>query len=155
MTGPRSRRRSWLARACIALTITLFAGAALAQAIQPLPFKDRAQELRFQHLTGQLRCLVCQNESLADSNAELARQMRSIVFKQMQQGQTDAQIKQYLVDRYSDYVLYDPPVKPSTWLLWFGPLLVLLVGALAVVLAIRRRRHTAPLAPPPIDDDDW
>lgn len=145
-------RLTWLAFVAASMLLTATAS---AQAIQPLPFKDRAQELRFQHLTGELRCLVCQNESLADSNADLAKQMRSIVFAQMQRGQTDAQIKQYLVDRYSDYVLYDPPLKPSTWLLWFGPLLVLVAGACAVWAAIRRRRGNAPAAPPTTDDDDW
>src|SRR5699024_1840110 len=80
----------------------------VADAVDPLPFKDHAQEVRFHKLTRQLRCLVCQDESLAASNAELARQMRHVVFRQMQQGRTNQQIKQYLVDRYSDYVLYKP-----------------------------------------------
>lgn len=117
----------------------LLAGVAAAQAIDPLPFKDRAEEVRFQNLTRQLRCLVCQNEDLADSNAGLARDLRHEVFQLMQQGRSDAQIKQYLVDRYSDFVLYDPPVQPNTWLLWFGPLLILLAGAGVVAATIRQR----------------
>ncbi len=134
-----------------------FAGLVHAQAIEPLPFKNHAEEVRFQHLTGQLRCLVCQNESLADSNAELARDLRLDVFQQMQHGKSDAQIKQYLVARYSDFVLYDPPLKPDTWLLWFGPLLILLGGAVVVAVAIRKRnRDGVPVETPPIDNgDDW
>lgn len=126
-----------------------------AHAVDPLPFKNRAQELRFQHLTRQLRCLVCQNESLLDSQAELAQQMRHLIFRQMQQGRSDAQIKQFLVARYSDYVLYDPPLKPTTWLLWFGPGVILLAGAGAVVFTVRRRRRAAAGTPAPADMEDW
>jgi cytochrome c-type biogenesis protein CcmH len=146
--------------AALALVLSLVAGMATAQVPStppgPLPFKDHAQEMRFQKLTGQLRCMVCQNESLADSRADLAEQMRHIIFAQMQAGKTDAQIKQYLVTRYSDFVLYDPPVKPSTWLLWFGPAVILLLGAGVVAVTVRRRASNAPAAPPPAaDDDDW
>jgi cytochrome c-type biogenesis protein CcmH len=116
-----------------------FAGVAHAQAIEPMPFADHAQELRFQHLTQQLRCPMCQNETLADSNAPIARDLRNQIFQLMQQGKSDDEIKQYLVDRYSDYVLYDPPLKPGTWLLWFGPLLILCGGAGVVLVAIRKR----------------
>ena len=122
-------------RALLQLLFALFiafSGMASAQAIDPLPFKDHAQEIRFQNLTRQLRCLVCQNENLADSNADLARDLRHEVFGLMQQGKSDDQIKQYLVARYSDFVLYDPPLKASTWLLWFGPALFLLMGAAVV-----------------------
>ncbi|MEI7037985.1 cytochrome c-type biogenesis protein [Fulvimonas yonginensis] len=129
-------------RALLQLLLALLValpGLVAAQAIDPLPFKDHAQEVRFQNLTRQLRCLVCQNENLADSNADLARDLRHEVFGLMQQGKSDEQIKQYLVDRYSDFVLYDPPVKPSTWLLWFGPGLLLLAGAAVVAVTVRRR----------------
>jgi cytochrome c-type biogenesis protein CcmH len=138
----------------------LFAGALCAQAIEPLPFKNHSEELRFQSLTRELRCLVCQNENLADSNADLARDLRREVFQQMQAGKSDSEIKQYLVDRYSDFVLYDPPVKPGTWLLWFGPLLILLAGAAVVVVTVRKRSR-ANVAAPPADrssvneEDDW
>jgi cytochrome c-type biogenesis protein CcmH len=137
-----------------------FSGVAGAQAIDPLPFKDHAQEVRFQNLTRQLRCLVCQNENLADSNADLARDLRHEVFGLMQQGKTDDQIKQYLVDRYSDFVLYDPPVKPATWLLWFGPGLFLLMGAAVVLVTIRRRGRATRIDSRLVDGtieqgDDW
>lgn len=139
----------------LAVVLALFAGLAGAQAIEPLPFKDHAQELRFQHLTAQLRCPMCQNETLADSNAPIARDLRHEVFRLMQAGRTDDQIKQYLVARYSDYVLYDPPVNPTTWVLWFGPLLILLAGAAVVVVTVRKRSRSG--APPPAIDhgDDW
>lgn len=121
------------------LALLIFSGGALAQAIEPMPFANRAQEVRFQQLTHELRCPMCQNETLADSNAPIARDLRNQIFKMMQQGKSDAEIKQYLVDRYSDFVLYDPPLKGGTWLLWFGPLLILFGGA-GVVLAVVRKR---------------
>jgi cytochrome c-type biogenesis protein CcmH len=117
------------------------AGIAHAQAIEPMPFTAHAQELRFQHLTHQLRCPMCQNETLADSNAPIARDLRNQIFKLMQQGKSDDEIKQYLVARYSNYILYDPPLKPGTVLLWFGPLAILLAGAGVVLVAIRKRRR--------------
>ena len=121
----------------------LCAGVVSAQAIEPLPFKDHAEELRFQHLTTQLRCPMCQNETLADSNAPIAHDLRKQIFQLMQHGSSDAEIKQYLVARYSNFVLYDPPVAPYTWLLWFGPLLILFAGAGVVMLTIRKRGRLA------------
>ncbi|WNL48235.1 cytochrome c-type biogenesis protein [Dyella sp. BiH032] len=136
-----------------------FSGMLSAQAIDPMPFKDRAEEARFQQLTRQLRCLVCQNENLADSNADLARDLRHQVFELMRQGKSDAEIKQYLVDRYSDFVLYDPPVQGSTLLLWFGPLAILLAGAAVVVVTIcKRGRGTASTPGETVandEGDDW
>jgi cytochrome c-type biogenesis protein CcmH len=138
------------------VVLLAFAGAAHAQAIEPLPFANHAQEVRFQHLTRELRCLVCQNENLADSNAELARDLRLEVFKLMQQGKTDEQIKQYLVARYSSFVLYNPPLQPGTVLLWFGPALILVAGGLVVLVAVRkRRRDGAPIETPTDNGDDW
>ena len=145
-------------RALLLVTMVLFASLALAQAIDPLPFKDHAEEVRFQNLTRELRCLVCQNENLADSNADLARDLRHEVFNLMQQGKSDDEIKQYLVDRYSDFVLYDPPVQGSTLLLWFGPLVILLAGAAVVVVTVRRRGRAAVVAmenKPAEEGDDW
>jgi len=145
--------------ALLQLGLLLFTSVSFAQAIDPLPFKDHAQEVRFQALTRELRCLVCQNENLADSNADLARDLRHEVFDLMQQGKSDDEIKQYLVDRYSDFVLYDPPVKSSTVLLWFGPLAILLAGAVVVVVTVRRRGRAAPVAmqdeKPNDEGDDW
>lgn len=151
------RLRPLLLAAMLALAGPALAGTG---AIDPLPFKDHAQELRFQHLTEQLRCLVCQNENLADSNADLARDLRLEVFQLMQQGKSDAAIKQYLVARYGDFVLYKPPLKPGTWLLWFGPLAILLAGAGVVTVAIRHRHRNdnndpAAGSEPADTGDDW
>ncbi|MCK9539052.1 cytochrome c-type biogenesis protein [Dokdonella sp.] len=125
-------------------------------AVDPLPFKDRAEEVRFQNLTRQLRCLVCQNESLNDSSAPLAADLRRDVFEQMRAGKSDAEIKAWLTDRYSDFVLYEPPLRGGTLLLWFGPLVALLIGA-GVVVTIVRKRATGVRAGPPPDtgEDDW
>lgn len=148
-----------VASALAALLLCGLVGTCLAQTTNthypPLQFKDRAQEVRFQDLTKQLRCLVCQDESLFASNADLAKQMRHLVYRQMQKGWTDEQIKQYLVDRYSDYVLYKPPLRPSTWLLWFGPGVILLFGAAVVVITVRRRKTGAPTEPVETDAEDW
>jgi cytochrome c-type biogenesis protein CcmH len=142
-------------RAWTLLALIAFTGIATAQAIDPLPFRDHAEELRFQHLTSELRCLVCQDEDLADSNADFARDLRRKVFELMQQGKSDAEIKQYLVDRYSDFVLYDPPVNARTWLLWFGPLLILIAGGMVVGYTIRKRGRTGTPATPTDNGDDW
>lgn len=142
-------------RYLLPLLLCLLTSLASAQAIEPLPFKDHAQELRFQQLTAQLRCPMCQNETLADSNAPIARDLRHEVFRLMQKGKSDAEIKQFLVDRYSDYVLYDPPVQPSTWLLWFGPLLFLLAGAAVVAVTVRKRSRVGTPTAPIDHGDDW
>lgn len=161
--GPGLRRddgKGWLA---FLVTLSLACGlvfSSFAFAIDPLPFKDHTQELRFQALTKQLRCLVCQNESLADSNAPLAADLRRDVFQQMQAGKSDDEIKVWLTARYSDFVLYDPPLHAGTWLLWFGPVIVLLVGGAVVLIAVRRRARIVPAASTPtraaVDaEDDW
>ncbi|AOD14794.1 cytochrome c-type biogenesis protein [Xanthomonas fragariae] len=132
----------------------LFAPPLAAQAVAQLPFKNRSDEARYQRLTVQPRCLVCQNENLADSKAEPSRDLRHQVFAQLQAGNSDTQIKQYMVDRYSDFVLYDPPVKRGTWLLWFGPLLVLGAGA-GVVIHTGRKRACAGTPVAPQAEEQW
>lgn len=151
MSSSRPARSLASLLACVMLLVPL-----VATAIDALPFKDRAEEQRFQNLARQLRCLVCQNESLADSSADLAKDLRQEVFEQMRQGKSDAEIKHYLTARYSDFVLYKPPLRGGTFLLWFGPLLVLLIGA-AVVARIVRRRGAASRVEPPASttEDDW
>jgi cytochrome c-type biogenesis protein CcmH len=131
----------------------LLVGIHAAFAIDPLPFKDRAEEVRFQKLARQLRCLVCQNQDLADSEADLAKDLRRQVFDLMQSGKTDAEIKQYLVSRYNIFVLYDPPLQAGTWLLWFGPFAMLGLGAFIVVRILRKRTRTAPQ--PESSEEDW
>lgn len=132
--------------------VFLFVG--VAHAIQPLPFKDDTQRLRFQNLTSQLRCMVCQDESLNASSADLAKDLRSKIFDMMQAGKSDAEIKDYLVSRYSQFILYDPPIQPQTWLLWFGPALIVLAGGITVAVFLKRRAHAD--APASTDgDDNW
>ena len=110
----------------------------------PLQFGDRAEEVRFHALTAELRCVMCQNQSLADSNAQIAQDMRREVLELMRQGRSDDEVKQFLVDRYGEFVLYRPAVERHTWLLWFGPGLVLLAGAGVVWHIVRRRAATVP-----------
>jgi cytochrome c-type biogenesis protein CcmH len=123
----------------VLLLVALLAAAAPVAAIDPLPFKDGAEETRFRNLTQQLRCLVCQNQTLEDSDADLAKDLRREVFELMRQGKSDAEIKTFLTQRYGDFVLYNPPVQPNTWVLWFGPLLVLGLGAIVLFAVVRRR----------------
>jgi cytochrome c-type biogenesis protein CcmH len=104
----------------------------------PPSFRNDGEEQRFRDLTSQLRCVMCQNQSLADSNAQIAHDLRIEILRMIREGKSDAQIKQFLVERYTDFVLYQPEVKPMTWALWFGPALLLLVGAGVVVVVVRR-----------------
>ncbi len=129
--------------------------ASQAFAIDPLPFKDAAEEDRFRALTSELRCVMCQNQSLADSNAMIAGDLRKEVFALMQEGKTDAEIKAFLTERYTDFVLYDPPLQSKTWLLWFGPLAILLAGVIVVILIVRRRAAGPDQTPTPSNDEEW
>jgi cytochrome c-type biogenesis protein CcmH len=110
---------------------------------------DPALEERARELSKQLRCLVCQNQSIDDSDADLARDLRRVVREQLVAGRSDAEILDYLTARYGDFVLLSPPVRPATWGLWFGPVLVLAAaaGGAAVYLARRRRTQSTPAAP--------
>jgi len=136
----------------VMLSLLLACFAPLAAAIAPLPFADHAEEARFQQIVQELRCLVCQNQNLADSDAGLASDLRKEVFEMMRGGRSDAQIREFMVERYGDFVLYRPPIKRTTWLLWFGPGLVLLLAAGAIVRIARRRSHALPVDAPGIED---
>lgn len=124
-------------------------------AIDPMPFEDAAQEARFRALAAELRCVLCQNQSLADSNAAIAQDLRREVFELMRQGRSDEEIKTFLTERYTDFVLYKPRMEPRTWLIWFGPAAVLLAGAIAVVVIVRRRSRTATGAVAPAPEEEW
>ena len=138
-----SALRRWL------LAIALLLGAGAAHALDPSELlKDPALETRARVLSKELRCLVCQNESIDDSNADLARDLRRIVRERLAEGDSDAGVKQFLVARYGDFVLLEPPVKLKTYALWFGPLVVLALGALGVLTFFRRRRGPLPAVPP-------
>lgn len=111
---------------------------ALANEAAPLA-EDPVVEQRLVNIAGELRCLVCQNESLAGSQADLAKDLRREVRGLIKDGKSDAEVKEFLVSRYGDFVLYRPQVKPSTYLLWAGPFVLLLVGIGALVRYLRRR----------------
>ena len=120
--------------------------AALAGEAQPLA-EDPALEQRMIALSENLRCLVCQNESLAGSHAELAEDLRQEIRVQLRAGKSDKQVIEYLTQRYGDFVLYNPPVKPLTWVLWFGPF-ALLIGAAGGLYAYIKRRGSRPVDEP-------
>lgn len=106
----------------------------------PFEFEDSKQEERYKKLIEELRCLVCQNQSLADSNADLAQDFRDEIYKKILEGQSNSEIINYLVTRYGDFVLYKPPVKIRTILLWFGPFALLITAVLIAVFIARRRQ---------------
>lgn len=110
------------------------------QDVMPEDFTGEDQKQRFKDLIEELRCTVCQNQSLSDSNASLARDLRHKVRELMDEGLTDEEIKTFLAARYGDFVLYNPPLKRSTYMLWFGPFAFLLLGAVVVLVLVRRRR---------------
>ena len=139
----RMTRRVGVALIALALALSL-ALPAMAQAVSdptPLQYRDAAEEARFHALAAELRCVQCQNQSLADSNAQIAHDLRREVLVLMQQGNSDAQIKQFLVDRYGEFVLYRPPMEARNALLWFGPPVALLIGAGVLIWVVRRRSH--------------
>ncbi len=113
---------------------------AMAGTAEPVA-QDPVLEKRLNALSAELRCLVCQNQSLADSHAELAIDLKNQVRDMMRAGKTDDEIKQYLTQRYGDFVLYNPPVKASTWLLWVGPFVLLVGGVFVLSFILRSRRR--------------
>jgi cytochrome c-type biogenesis protein CcmH len=129
----------------------LFAAAAVATAqskeAEPSAMEPLIEQ-RLIHISEELRCLVCQNESLASSRAELANDLREEVRLLIRQDKSDVAIKAYLVERYGDFVLYRPEVKPLTWLLWFGPFALLLCGVVGMALYVRQRQTAQKLAQP-------
>jgi cytochrome c-type biogenesis protein CcmH len=126
-------------RRTTALLLLVLALPAYAKEAAPAA-PDPALEQRVMRLTAELRCLVCQNQSLADSHADLAIDLKNQVRSQMQAGKSDAEIREYMVARYGDFVLYRPPLKPTTALLWAGPFVLLAGGGLALGFYLRRRR---------------
>jgi cytochrome c-type biogenesis protein CcmH len=123
------------------LLLALVLGVAGAKDAAPLA-EDPAVEQRLVAISEEMRCLVCQNESLSASRSELAQDLRRELRTMIKQGKTDAEIREFMVSRYGDFVLYRPRVSPTTWLLWAGPF-VLMIVALAVLLTYLRRRNRA------------
>ena len=106
---------------------------------EPVVFENKNLEERYYLLIEEIRCLVCQNQSLADSNAPLAQDLRNEVFKMIQTNKSNNEIMEFLVERYGDFVLYRPPLKKNTWLLWFGPFLFLVIGFFVAVFVIKKQ----------------
>jgi cytochrome c-type biogenesis protein CcmH len=121
----------------LALALTVSA----AHAADPLVFDDPSMEERYNDLTLELRCLVCQNQNLADSDAPLAQDLRKEIYDMMMAGQDDGQIKTFMVERYGDFVLYRPAMSGNTLLLWLMPGILLGVGAIAVFFTVRNRNR--------------
>jgi cytochrome c-type biogenesis protein CcmH len=130
----------------------LFGGKVLA--LDPIVYNSPAEEMRFKALAAELRCVMCQNQSIADSNAPIAHDLRMEVLRLMREGRSDSEIKQYLVERYSDFVLYEPPLRKGTWLLWAGPFLLLLAGAAGVFMIIKRKNREA-IQPNTNSSEEW
>lgn len=126
----------------------LLLSARLAFAVDSAPaFADPTLQARYEALTHQLRCLVCQNETIADSGATLAGDLRRELREQLAAGQSDAQVLKFMTDRYGAFVLYKPPFEQRTWLLWLGPALFLLIGAAVAVRIIVQRARLAAQQP--------
>ena len=128
-------------RTCLLLIIlSFFSCLALAKEARPLS-DDPELEKRLMTLSEQLRCLVCQNETLAGSQADLAEDLRGLIREQMKAGKSDKEIIAFLTDRYGKFILYNPPVDPTTYLLWFGPFVFLLGGLLFLFRYLKQRRE--------------
>jgi len=125
-------RRAWL---LLILCLPLLAYAN----IEAYRFDDPDKEARYRVLIAELRCLVCQNQNLADSNAELAQDLRRQTYEMVQKGSSSEEVITYMVQRYGDFVLYRPPFRPSTALLWAGPFIIFVIGVGILLLFIRRR----------------
>jgi cytochrome c-type biogenesis protein CcmH len=117
----------------------LFAGSGMA-GVEYREFANPEQQEAYESLTSELRCLVCQNQTIADSNADLAADLRRQVYEMLQKGQSKEDVVKFMTERYGDFVLYKPPFKSKTVLLWFGPVLFFLIGVTFLILLIRRKQ---------------
>lgn len=135
----------------IILALLMLCTAAVAQASEAVS-PNPADEARLAEIAAELRCLVCQNQTIADSNADLAVDLRREIREQIAAGRSDGEIIDYMVDRYGDFVLYRPPFKATTVLLWTGPALLLLLGVLVLRRTLRARR--AAMQDTPLAQDD-
>jgi cytochrome c-type biogenesis protein CcmH len=133
------------------LLLALALGATWAKDAAPLA-EDPVVEQRMLSISEEMRCLVCQNESLAASRADLAQDLRRELRELIKQGKTDAEIRDFMVSRYGDFVLYRPRVSPITWLLWGGPFLLMIVGVIVLMIYLRRRNRA--LAQGPLSEDE-
>lgn len=121
------------------ILIILLAFPAFSSTIDAYPFEDPEQERIYKKLIEELRCLVCQNQNLADSNAELAQDMRRKTYDLAKAGNNEQEIVDYMVQRYGDFVLYKPPLQTNTVVLWVGPFIIFMIGIVVLIRFIRRR----------------
>jgi cytochrome c-type biogenesis protein CcmH len=140
-------------RLLVLLLAALACTLALAKEAAPLA-DDPVVEQRLIAISEEMRCLVCQNESLAGSRAELAQDLRRELRELIRAGKSDAEIKEFMVSRYGDFVLYRPPVKPTTWLLWAGPFVLMIGGVIALLVYLRRRGQAVAGGDAALSDDD-
>jgi cytochrome c-type biogenesis protein CcmH len=130
-------------RALILCFICFFSLASLqAATLAEYTFEDQETSEDFRAIIEEMRCLVCQNESLAGSNAELAVDLRNEIYEMMKSGQSKSEVIDFMVARYGDFVLYSPPIKPSTYPIWFGPLIVFLIGGVVLFRIVRRKNQS-------------
>ncbi|MES2634542.1 MAG: cytochrome c-type biogenesis protein [Pseudomonadota bacterium] len=135
----------------VAWCMALLMGAGARAAEAPPTAADPQLEARVLAVSAELRCLVCQNQTIADSHAGLAIDLREQVRQMLRRGDSEAQVIEFMTTRYGDFVLYRPPVRPSTWLLWFGPIVLLMAGVAAMLWHLRRR---AALGDAAFEDDN-
>ena len=128
-------------RLILFLTLAVLLTPLSAAPVVTYEFASEEQEALFNKLSNELRCLVCQNQAISDSNAELAKDLRDEIYGMLQQGKSEEEIIEFMVTRYGDFVLYNPPMKPMTWLLWFGPAFALIAGFFFVVRIINRQKQ--------------
>jgi cytochrome c-type biogenesis protein CcmH len=129
--------KHWLG---LVVALALVAAHLPGGAVDVFQFSSEAQEARYQRLIDELRCVVCQGQAISESNADLAKDLRRKVYEQIQAGKSDEEIMAYMVARYSDFVLYRPPFKATTALLWVGPFIILAIGVGVAFVFVRRRR---------------
>ena len=125
----------------IFITITSFFS--VASPVDTYEFKDQVTKVRYQALVKELRCPKCQNQNLADSNSQIAVDLRAQVYAMLNEGKADSEIVNYMVERYGDFVLYRPQVSSLTYILWYGPIGLLLIGAIVMVMVLRKKPETA------------
>lgn len=159
MSPPVVARRFWAARFLAVLVllpaVLLTAPAPAGAIVDPRErLEDPALEARARALSKDLRCLVCQNQSIDDSNAELAQDLRILVRERLLAGDSDDAALDFIVARYGDYVLLRPPIQANTYALWFGPALIFALGTVAAVLFLRRRAAGIDRSPDPLSDDE-
>lgn len=145
---------AWLRSLLLATMLAAFVPGAYAIDREPAFKDDPAMQMRYDRLIRQLRCVQCRSESIADSNVDLASDLRRQVRESIRDGRSDAEILQFMTDRYGDYVLFNPPVKPLTWLLWGAPVLLILIGGCTAGVVIVRRSRLPDNESPELSRDE-